>query len=72
VRVRSVATHQNQSSYFRGCNTEDNGTLGTKCIAESVVDMGLASSSRTMKEKALARVSIYSMYDLVKDSLGQD
>jgi hypothetical protein len=37
-----------------------------KCIAESVVDIGLASSSRTMKEKALARVSVYSMYDQVK------
>jgi hypothetical protein len=59
VRVRSVTTHQNQSSYSRGCNTGDNGTLGTKCIAESVVDIGLASSSRTIKEKALARVSVY-------------
>jgi hypothetical protein len=56
VRVRSVTTHQNQSSYSRECNTEDNGTLGTKCIAESVVDIGLASSFRTIKEKALARV----------------
>jgi hypothetical protein len=66
ARVKSVTTHQNQSSYSRGCNTEDNGTLGTKCIAESVVDIGLASFSRTMKKKALARVSVYSMHDLVK------
>jgi hypothetical protein len=66
VRVRSMTTHQNKSSYSRGCNIEDNGTLGTKCIAESVVDIGLASFSRTMKEKALARVSVYSMHDLVK------
>jgi hypothetical protein len=50
-RVRSATTHQNKSSYSRGCNTEDNGTLGTKCIAESVVDIDLASFSRTMKEK---------------------
>jgi hypothetical protein len=35
-------------------------------LAESVVDIGLASSSRTMKGKALARVSVYSMHDLVK------
>jgi hypothetical protein len=63
-----VTTYQNQSSYSRRCNTEDNGTLGTKSIAESVVDIGLASFSRTMKEKALARVSVYSMHDLVKGS----
>jgi hypothetical protein len=61
-----MTTHQNQSSYSREWDTEDDGTLGMECIAESVVDTGLASSSRTMKEKALARVSVYSMHDLVK------
>jgi hypothetical protein len=51
ARVRSATTHQNQSSYSRECNTEDNGTLGMKCISEGVVDIGLTSSSRTMKKK---------------------
>jgi hypothetical protein len=58
ARVRSATTHQNQSSCSRGCNTEDDSTLGTKCIAESVVDTGLASFSRTMKEKDCVRATL--------------
>jgi hypothetical protein len=34
-----------------GCHIEDNNSLGMKSIAQSVVDIDLASSPWTLKEK---------------------
>jgi hypothetical protein len=45
---------------------EYNGSLGQKSIAEHVLDIDLASSTRAMKEETAARTTVDSIHDLIK------
>jgi hypothetical protein len=49
----SVATFEKKGSNARGGDTEDNLMLRAQLIAQGVVEIGLASASRPMKEEYL-------------------
>jgi hypothetical protein len=62
----STTTLEKESSNARGCHTENNLALGAQMIAKGVVEIGLACTSRTMKEKDLSCRIGDSRRDLVK------
>ena len=62
----STTTLEKKSSNARGCHTENNLALGVQMIVKSVVEIGLACTSRAMKEKDLSCRIGDSRRDLVK------
>ena len=69
VEVSSMSTLEKECSNARGCNTENNLVLRAKVMAKGVVEVCLASASRPMKEKGLARSGSDSRNDSVKGSM---
>jgi hypothetical protein len=51
--MSSATSLEKQSSNARRCHTENNLALGVQVIAEGVVEEGLASAPRSMKEEDL-------------------
>ena len=52
--MESMTTLEKESSNARGSHTENNLALGVQMIAKGIVEIGLASASRTMKKKDLS------------------
>jgi hypothetical protein len=64
-----ATTLKKKSSNARGCNTEHYFPLSTKVIAESVIEIGLASTPRPMKKKYLPYFINNSRGDSFKGSM---
>jgi len=65
----SAPTFEEKGSNARGGHTEDDLVLGSQVIAEGVVEVGLASAPRPMKEEDVSWFIGDGKHDAVKGSL---
>src|ERR1700737_2694183 len=61
--MSSTTTFQKDRCNSRGCNTDNNPSLGPKFGTEGIIDIGLSCTPRTIEEEELFEVIINRVHD---------